>query len=74
MAWALFQVLARLANRYAGPAGGGAAGMMVLGTAPALTSVAIMRRALREDEDLPKAERSARTVGRHGSAAGAVAG
>jgi hypothetical protein len=48
--------------------------MMVLGTAPALTSVAIMRRVLREDEDFPKAERSARTVGCHRSAAGAVAG
>ena len=60
---------------YGALAGGGAvAGMMVLGTGPALASVAIMRRALREDADLPQAERAARTAGRRGSAAGAVAG
>jgi hypothetical protein len=60
---------------YGAVVGGGAvAGMVVLGTAPALTSVAIMRRALREDEDLPQAERAARTAGRRGSAVSAVAG
>jgi hypothetical protein len=40
--------------------------------APALTCVAIMRRALREDEDLPKVERTVRTADRRGSAAGVV--
>lgn len=39
---------------YGALAGGGAvAGLVVLGTAPALTSVAIMHHALRKDEDLP---------------------
>jgi hypothetical protein len=60
---------------YGALAGGGAvAGMMVLGSAPALASVVIMRRALREDEDLLEAERAARTAGRRASAAGAVVG
>jgi Lecithin retinol acyltransferase len=54
--------------------GGAVAGLVVLGTAPALMSVAIMNRALRQDDDLPQAEREARTAGRLGSAAGAVAG
>ena len=67
-------IMSGLASFGAIVGGGAVAGMMVLGTAPALTSVASMRRALREDEDLPTAERAARTAGRHGSAAGAVAG
>jgi hypothetical protein len=67
-------IMSGLASYGALVGGGAVAGMMVLGTGPALTSVAIMRRALREDEDLPAAERAARTAGRHGSAAGAVAG
>jgi hypothetical protein len=46
----------------------------VLGTAPALTGVAIMRHALRQEEDLPRADRAARTAGRYGAAAGAVVG
>lgn len=54
--------------------GGAVAGMVVLGTAPALTSVAIMHHALRKDDDLPEAERAARTTGRRGSVAGATAG
>lgn len=56
-------------------AGGGAvAGIVLLGAAPGLTSVAIMTRALREDEDLPGPERAARTAGRVGSVAGGLAG
>lgn len=54
--------------------GGAVAGLMLLGTAPALTSVAIMRHALREDDDLPEAERAARKAARIGSAAGGAAG
>lgn len=67
-------IMSGLASYGALIGGGTVAGMMVLGTGPALASVAIMRRALREDDDLPKAERAARTAGRCGSAAGAVAG
>ena len=54
--------------------GGAVAGIVVLGAAPALTSVAIMNRALRADDDLPYGERAARTAGRIGSAVGALAG
>jgi len=54
--------------------GGAVAGLVVLGAAPALASVAIMNRALRADGDLPYGERAARTAGRIGSAAGALAG
>jgi Lecithin retinol acyltransferase len=67
-------IMSGLASYGAIVGGGAVAGMVVLGTAPALTSVAIMRRALREDDDLPEAERTARTAGRRGSVAGAVAG
>jgi hypothetical protein len=60
---------------YGALAGGGAvAGMIVLSAAPGLITVAIMTRALREDDDLPRAERTARTAGRVGTAAGALAG
>jgi hypothetical protein len=48
--------------------------LVVLGTGPALTSVAIMNHALRHDDDLPGPERTARTTGRIGSAARVVAG
>ncbi len=44
--------------------GGAVAGMVMLSSAPGLTSVAIMNRALREDDDLPDSERAARTAGR----------
>lgn len=54
--------------------GGVVAGLVVLSAIPALTSVAIMNHALREDDDLPDAERTARTAGRVGSAIGALAG
>ena len=54
--------------------GGAVAGLVVLGAAPGLFSVAIMNRALRPDDDLPDAERAARTAGRVGSAVGAAAG
>lgn len=33
--------------------GSAVVGMVVLGTAPALTNIVIMRRAFREDDDLP---------------------
>ncbi len=60
---------------YGALAGGGAvAGLVVLGTAPALTSVAIMHHALRRDDDLPRSERTARTAGRIGAVVGTVAG
>jgi hypothetical protein len=60
---------------YGAVGGGGAvAGMVLLSAAPGLTSVAIMNRALREDDDLPDSERAARTAGRAGSAMGALAG
>ena len=56
-------------------AGGGAvAGLVVLGSVPALASVAIMHHALRRDDDLPGPERAARTAGRIGAIGGAVAG
>lgn len=48
--------------------------MIVLGAAPALTSVAIMHHALRRNDDLPRPERAARTTGRIGAFVGAVAG
>lgn len=67
-------IMSGLAAYGANVGGGAVAGMVVLGTAPALASVTIMHRALREDDDLPGAERAARTAGRRGSAAGAVAG
>jgi hypothetical protein len=54
--------------------GGAVAGMVTLGALPALASVAIMNHALRPDDDLPAAERTARTAGRVGSVIGAVAG
>jgi hypothetical protein len=60
---------------YGGLLGGGAvAGLVVLGAGPGLATVAIMRHALREDDDLPDNERAARTAGRIGTAAGAVTG
>ena len=49
-------------------------GGLVLGTAPALASVALMHHALRPDGDLPRPERTARGAGRIGTAVGAVAG
>ena len=54
--------------------GGAVAGLIVLGTAPALTSVAIMNHTLRHDDDLPGPERTARTAGRIGITVGALAG
>jgi hypothetical protein len=54
--------------------GGAVAGLVVLGATPGLVSVSIMNRALRPDDDLPDAERTARTAGRAGSVAGAIAG
>ena len=54
--------------------GGAVAGLVVLGSAPGLRSVAIMNKALHEDDNLPQPERGARTAGRIGSAAGAFAG
>jgi hypothetical protein len=60
---------------YGSVAGGGAvAGLVVLGTVPALASVAIMHHALRHDDDLPRPERTARTAGRIGAVAGATVG
>jgi hypothetical protein len=67
-------IMSGLASYGAVVGGGAVAGLMVLGAAPALTSVAVMHHALREDEDLPQAERAARSAGRYGAAAGAVAG
>jgi len=59
---------------YGALAGGGAvAGLVVLGTAPTLASVAIMHRALRRDDDLPDPERAARSAGRIGAVAGGIA-
>jgi hypothetical protein len=54
--------------------GGAVAGMIVLSVAPALISVASMNHALRQDDDLPDAERNARTAGRIGTTAGALLG
>lgn len=60
---------------YGSIAGGGAvAGLLVLGAAPALASIAIMHHALRQDADLPGPERTARTAGRIGTVAGAAVG
>jgi Lecithin retinol acyltransferase len=67
-------IMSGLASYGALVGGGAVAGMVVLSAAPGLTSVAIMNRALHEDDDLPDTERAARTAGRAGSAAGAIAG
>lgn len=53
--------------------GGAVAGLVLLGALPGTASVAIMTYALREDKNLPNAERAARTAGRLGAATGAVA-
>jgi hypothetical protein len=67
-------IMSALAS-YGALAGGGAvAGLVVLGSAPAVASVAIMHHALRPDDDLPGPERTARTAGRIGAAAGALGG
>jgi len=54
--------------------GGAVAGLIVLGAAPAFASVAIMHHALRQDDDLPGPERTARTAGRIGAVGGALGG
>jgi hypothetical protein len=54
--------------------GGTIAGLVLLGAVPAVASIAIATTALRDDQELPDAERWARTAGRAGSAAGAIAG
>lgn len=46
--------------------GGVVAGLVTLSALPALASVAMINHALREDDDLPTAERTARTAGRLG--------
>jgi len=56
-------------------AGAGAVGgLVVLGVVPAALSTAVINVALRDDEALPEGERSARTLGRRASVAGAVGG
>jgi hypothetical protein len=67
-------IISGLTNYGAIVGGGAVAGLVILGGAPALTSVAIMHHALRRDDDLPGPDRAARTTGRIGAAAGAVAG
>jgi len=67
-------IMSGLASYGALVGGGAVAGLAVLGAGPGLVSVAIMNRALREDNNLPRGERTARKAGRAGSAAGAVAG
>ena len=67
-------IMSGLATYGALVGGGAVAGLVVLGTAPALTSVAIMHHALRRDDDLPGPERAARTAGRIGTAVGALTG
>jgi hypothetical protein len=58
-----------------GAVGAGAVGgLVVLGAAPAVLSATVMNVALRDDEALPKEERSARKVGRAASVAGAAGG
>ena len=52
--------------------GGAVSGLVLLGAVPGTASVAIMAYALREDQNLPETERSARTAGRLGAAAGAL--
>jgi hypothetical protein len=54
--------------------GGAVAGLGVLGAGPGLASVAIVNRALRDDEMLPADERQARATGRVGSVMGAGGG
>jgi hypothetical protein len=67
-------IMSGLAQWGAVMGGGAVAGLVLLGALPGLASVAIMTTALREDEDLPEAERAARTAGRVGSVSGAIAG
>jgi hypothetical protein len=67
-------IMSGLASYGALVGGGAVAGLAVLGAGPGLASVAIMNHALRQDDNLPQAERAAHTAGRIGSAAGAVTG
>ncbi|MCZ7537167.1 MAG: lecithin retinol acyltransferase family protein [Acidimicrobiia bacterium] len=53
---------------------GAVGGLVVLGVAPGAMSAAVMNVALRDDEDLPRGERSARSVGRKASIAGVAGG
>ncbi len=58
-----------------GVVGGGAvAGLGTVAAAPAVVTVGAMHVVLGDDEALPHAERTARTVGRRATAAGAAAG
>lgn len=54
--------------------GGAVGGLASLGALNGAASVVVMQVALKDDERLPQAERTARGVGRKASAAGAVAG
>jgi hypothetical protein len=67
-------IMSGLAGYGALVGGGAVAGLIVLGALPALANVAIMTHVLRQDDDLPAPERTARTAGRIGAVGGAVAG
>jgi hypothetical protein len=67
-------IMSGLASYGALVGGGAVAGLVVLGSGPALASVAILHHAMRRDEDLPAHERAARTAGRIGAAGGALGG
>jgi hypothetical protein len=67
-------IMSGLARSGATIGGGAVEGIMVLGIVPTLVTIAILATALREDEDLPGAERTARAAGRVGLAVGALAG
>jgi hypothetical protein len=67
-------IMSGLANYGALVGGGAVAGLVALGSGPALASVAILHHGMRRDDDLPAPERAARTAGRIGAVGGALGG
>lgn len=67
-------IMSGLAQCGAAVGGGAVAGMLLLGILVGGVSLAAMTPAFREDENLPEAERKARTGGRVGAVAGLAAG
>jgi len=67
-------IMSGLATTGAVVGGGAVAGLVTLGAVPAMASVVIVNRALRDDGMLPDDEREARASGRLGTVAGAGIG
>jgi len=66
-------VMSGLATVGAAVGGGAVAGLAVMGAAPGAAGAAIMQLALADNENLPDEERTARSIGRKASIAGAAA-